>query len=129
MRLYGISDIAASYTTAAPAQQAVLLQSFLDIERVINAHFLAGNLIAGVGFLLAATALWSFAGFPRWLATWYLVPGIVPLVQFVSWASGQPFNFVLLMVHIFIGLLALNAAVALTFWRTALARVSAPASA
>lgn len=124
MRLYGISDIAVRYTTAASQQQAVLLQSFLDIERVINAHFLAGNLIAGVGFLLATTALWSLLGFPRWLAAWYFVPGILPLLQFVNVASSAPFNFVLLMGHIFIGLLALNAAVALTFWRTAPAQVS-----
>lgn len=129
MRLHGISDIAAQYATAAPARQAVLLQSFLDIERVINSQFLAGNLIVGIGFLLAATSLWSLAGFPRWLAAWYLVPGLLPLIQFVSWASGAPFNLFLLMGHIFIGLLALNAAVALTFWRTAPTRVSAPASA
>ena len=129
MRLYGISDIATQYANAAPAQQTVLLQSFLDIERVINAHFLAGNFIVGLGFLLAATALWSFAGFPRWLAAWYFIPGILPLLQFVNVASGAPFNFVLLMAHIFIGLLALNAAVALTFWRPSPAPISASASA
>lgn len=117
MRLYGISDIAAQYATASPAQQAVLLQSFLDVERVINAHFLAGNLIVGVGFFLAATALWSLAGFPRWLAVWVFIPGILPLLQFINVASGASFNFVLLMGHILIGLLALNAALLVTFWR------------
>lgn len=128
MRLYGISDIAAQYATAAPAQQALLLQSFLDIERVINAHFLAGNLIVGLGFFLAATALWPLEGFPRWLAAWYFVPGILPLLQFVNVATGAPFNFILLMGHIVIGLLALNAAVALTFWRASPALVSASAN-
>ncbi len=117
MRLNGISDLAARYATATPDQHAALLQSYLDLWRVINAHFHAGNLLQGAGFLLVAWAVFSLRGFPRWLASWLVLPGLLPLVQFVLVAAGAPFSLALIVFHVVVGIVALDFALAVAFWR------------
>jgi hypothetical protein len=124
MRLDGISDLAVRYASSAPDQQAAVLQSYLDLERIIGAHFHAGNLLQGVGFLLVAWAVLSHLSFPRWLGVWFAVPGLLPLIQFALVAAGSPFSFPLLLVHLVIGLLGLHVALAWTLWRPSSALVS-----
>jgi hypothetical protein len=127
MRLNGISDLAAQYATAAPAQQAVLLESYLNLWRVIDSHFHAGNLLQGVGFLLVAWAVFSLSGFPRWLAIWLALPGLLPLVQFILVAAGTPFSLPLIIFHVIVGTVALNFAMAIALWRPSPKLVSAVA--
>ncbi len=124
MRLDGITDLAARYAASTPDQQAAVLQSYLDLQRIIGAHFHAGNLIQGVGFLLVAVATFSLVGFPRWLAVWFAVPGLLPLIQFGIVAAGSAFLFPILLLHLIIGIFGLHIALALTFWRPSSALVS-----
>lgn len=117
MRLNGVSELAKLYTAASPDQQTILLRSYLDLWAVINSHFHAGNLIQGLGFLLVAWAAFSLPGFPRWLAIWLVLPGLLPLVQFSLVAAGAPFSLPLIIFHVMVGVVALNFAMAVALWR------------
>lgn len=128
IRLNGISDLAARYTTAPPAQQAVLLESYLTLWRVINSHYHVGILLQGVGFFLAAWGVFSLRGFPRWLAVWLTVPGLLAVVQFVLVAAGAPFSRPLNILDAVVGNVALNFAMAIALWRPSTTLVSAVAS-
>lgn len=127
MRLNGISDLATHYAIAAPDQQAVLLESYLNLWRVINSFFHAGNLLQGAGFLLVAWAVFSLSSFPRWLAIWLALPGLLPIAQFILVAAGAPFSLPLIIFHVVIGTVALNFAMAVALWRPSSKLVSAVA--
>jgi hypothetical protein len=64
-RLAGTSALAASYLTVTPEEQAAILQSYVELLRLINILFSAGGLLGGTGLLLAISAAWSIAQFPR----------------------------------------------------------------
>jgi len=127
MRLNGISDLAVHYANTAPNQQAILLESYLNLWRVINSQFHAGNLLQGAGFLLAAWAVFSLSGFPRWLAIGLALPGLLPLVQFILVAAGAPFSLSLIIFHVIVGTVALDFAMAIALWRPSPKLVSAVA--
>jgi hypothetical protein len=129
MRLNGVSELAKLFAAASPDQQIIVLRSYLDLWAVINSHFHAGNFIQGVGFLLVAWTAFSLTGFPRWLAIWLALPGLLPLVQFVLVAAGAPFSLPLVIFHVMVGVVALNFALAVALWRPAPALVSSVARA
>jgi len=119
LRLKGISDLAAHYVTAAPDQQAALLRSFLDLQLVINSLFTAGGTLWAIAFVLAASAAWSSAAFPRWLAGLIALPGILNLTSnLFEMATGSEILFVVNIVSVFL-LTVVNFAVAGVFWRHA----------
>ena len=68
MRLEGISDLASRYIAATPAQQPALLQATLALMEIIGAHFVAGDFLAGAGWLLVSSVAFRLPAFPRWLA-------------------------------------------------------------
>ena len=117
IRLNGTSDIAALYATASPERQAVLLDSYLNLWRVINSHYHVAVFLLGPGFLLAAWSLFSLRGFPRWLAAWVVLPGMLALAQFVLVAAGSPFSRPLNILDAVVGNFALNLALAVALWR------------
>ena len=65
-RLAGTSALAASYLTVTPGEQAAILQSYIELLRLINILFSASGLLGGIGLLLATSIAWSMAEFPRW---------------------------------------------------------------
>ncbi|GEM_PF-1818951 len=126
MRLVGISDLAAHYAISTPTQQAVLLQPTLALYEVIGAHFVVGDVLAGVGYLLVASATFSLAAFPRWLTGWFVLAGALSLLQGTTSALGA-FSFLILLPTIIVGVLGLHVAVAVAFWRPSPTLVSAVA--
>ncbi len=116
MRLYGTTDIAARYAGAAPEQQETLLQANLDLWQIVGAHFGAGAMLTRVALLLAAWAVWSMPGFPRWLAVLIALPGIVGLMQTVLDLTAGVFIFPILLVQLLLSMVVFFA-VARTFWR------------
>lgn len=127
IRLDGISEIAARYGTAAPDQQVVLLEAYLNLWRVINPHYHIALLLQGLGFLLAAWSAFTLRGFPRWLAIWLTLPGGLAVAQFVLVAAGAPFLRVLNIFGVIAGNIALNVAIAVALWRPSPPLVSAVA--
>ncbi len=117
LRLNGTSDLAALYATASPAQQAVLLESNLNLWRVISSHYLVGTLLQGTGYLRAAWGVFSLRGFPRWLAVWLALPGLLAVVQFIFVTAGAPFSLPLNILDVIVGTIALSFAMAVALWR------------
>jgi hypothetical protein len=117
LRLKGISDLVAHYVTAAPDQQAALLRSFLDLQLVINSLFTAGGTLWAIAFVLAASAAWSSAAFPRWLTVLIALPGVLNLTSnILAMVTGTGLPFVISILSIFL-LTVVNFAVAGVFWR------------
>lgn len=127
VRLSGISGLAAHYPSAVPDQQAVLLQSYLNLWPVINSLYLVGTLLQGVGLLLAAWGVSSLRGFPRWLAIWLALPGLLAVLQFIIVTAGAPFSRPLNFIAVIVGTFGLNLAIAVTLWRPSSALASAVA--
>ncbi len=127
--LGSVSALAARYASAAPSQQAALLQSFLDLQGVIRSPFYGGILLQGAGFLLVAWAAWEWMGFPRWLAVWLAIAGVIGLVFFVLFTTDAPVALLIpiLMLHD-IGLMSVYVAVAVTFWRPSSTQVAGAVS-
>jgi hypothetical protein len=116
--LSSVSGLATRYATAAPNQQAALLQSFLDLQGLTHSAYAVGCLLQGVGFLLVAWVAWEWMGFPRWLAVWLAIPGLLGLGYFVVSATDAPSAFVFPIIILdVIGLIGVYVAVAVTFWR------------
>jgi hypothetical protein len=114
-RATGISDLAARYATAVPNQQAALLQSFLDLNRVIQPHYAAATLLQGAGFLLVAWTAWRWVGFPRWLAVLLAIAGLLGVTLFLLRAAGAPPALLLPVILLDgLGLIGLYAAIAVT---------------
>lgn len=130
MRSSGIGDIAARYGSTVPDQQFALLQSFLDLNRVIQPHYAAATLLQGIGFLLVARVAWRWAGFPRWLAVLLAVAGLLGLALFVLRAAGAAPTLLLpvIILSAFV-LICLYTAIAVTCWRPSSTLVSMTAGA
>src|SRR5262249_31571918 len=97
-RLKGTSLLAAQYITAAPDQQAAMLQSYHDLQLFFTSAFDAGALLWGVALVLAASAAWSTAKSPRWLSALIALPGIIELSKsFVQIVTGLDFGFLIML--------------------------------
>ena len=117
-RLKGTSLLAAQYVTAAPDQQAALLQSYHDLQLFFTSAFDAGALLWGVALVLAASAAWSAANFPRWLSALIALPGIIELPKsLVQIVTGLDLGFLILLEIPL--LIVAYFAVAAVFWRRA----------
>lgn len=117
LRLDGISDLAIRYATTATADQTVFLEAYLSLSRVIDSANHLGVLLQGLGFLLVASCLLSLRGFPRWLAIWLVLPGILAISQFVLFITGAGYVFLLNIIGLLAGNIALNLAIAFALWR------------
>jgi hypothetical protein len=117
IRFRGIGDLAASYLTAVPEQQAALLRSFLDLDRVVNGHFMAGSLLWAVALLLIASATWSLQEVPRWLTVVIALPGMLHLTSLLlEMVMGTGLGFAVDVLSIFL-LTVVDIAIAVVFWR------------
>jgi hypothetical protein len=128
MRLVGTGAIAAQYAVATPAQQAALLLSALTLYAVISAHFVAGGVLQGAGYLLVASAAFAVASFPRWLAGWFVLAGLLEFLEATTAALGA-FSLIILLPTILIGVWGLHLAMAAAFWRPSPALLSATSAA
>jgi hypothetical protein len=117
LRLDGISDIATRYIFASTDQQAELLDSYLELWRVINSSNHLAVFFQGTGFLLAAWGFYSLRGFPRWLATWFGLPGLLSIAQFGIFITGAEYLFLINVLGLVAGSIALNIAITITLWR------------
>ena len=127
VRLIGTSGLAALYPTAVPARQAILLQSYLNLWPVINSFYLVATLLQGVGLLIAAWGVSSLRGFPRWLAIWLALPGLLAVLQFIIVTTGAPFSRPLNFIAVIVGTFGLNLAIAVSLWHPSTTLASAVA--
>ncbi|HMB25633.1 MAG: hypothetical protein ACM33V_10905 [Chloroflexota bacterium] len=74
-RLAGTSALAAGYLNATSGEQTAILQSYVELLRLINILFSAGGLLGGIGLLLTGFTVWSMDLFPRWSNTMLILAG------------------------------------------------------
>jgi hypothetical protein len=131
LRLNAVADLGARYASATPDVQAALLPLYLTVDRTINAHFSLGAALYGVAFLLIASVAVGLVGFPRWLAAWFGISGLVILLENVMMAAAMTPPAVLGIGYLLVGVLGLHAAVAIGLWhvRAGLMTAVAPARA
>jgi hypothetical protein len=75
------------------------------------------ELLQGAGFLLVAWSVFSLRGFPRWLAIWLVLPGMLAIAQFFRFVAGAEHLFVLNLIGLTVGNIALNLAMSVALWR------------
>jgi Domain of unknown function (DUF4386) len=118
--LSNVSVLAMRYATAAPSQQAALLQSFLDLQGLTHSAYDIGLLLQGAGFLLVAWVAWERRGFPRWLTVWLAIAGLPGLGFFIVGATDAPSALAFALVVLgSIGLMVVYVTMAVIFWRLA----------
>jgi hypothetical protein len=117
LRLEAVSELAGRYAAAVPGQREALIETYVLVERVILAHFAAGAILYGVGFLLVASAAHHLVGFPGWLRVWLALSGAtILLLNAVDYAGFRPPELIWLG-YLVVGVMALNFGIALAFWR------------
>jgi hypothetical protein len=117
IRLQGTMDLALIYSSVSPDQQGAVLNSYLDLWRIIRPHFSVPLLFSGLGFLLAAHCFFTVRSFPRWLAIWIAIPGILGISQFIITMVGLPKLEMLNFIGVGLGNIGLNLAIAIILWR------------
>lgn len=120
LRLFSIGDAARAYASASPEVQTALLQSAEELARIVPALFGLGNLLTGLGFLLAASVAVHLAAFPRWLTIWIGFLGVAALALFGVnvIAPTAAVTGIVFFVYLLVGLVGVHLALAAKFWRT-----------
>jgi hypothetical protein len=117
LRLGGTSALASSYLTATPGEHPAILQSYMELLRLINILFSAGGLLGGIGLLLVASIAWSISQFPRWSTSLLALSGIMHISKAaIELAIGADLGLLALFANILI-ILALFG-IAHAFWRS-----------
>ena len=115
-RLAGTSALATSYLTVTPVEQAAILQSYLDLLRLVNILFSAGGLMAGIAMLLATSVAWSMAQFPRWSNVLLALSAVMQISKaIIELATGADLGLLGLLGSIL--LIVALFGVASAFWR------------
>lgn len=115
-RLAGTTALAASYLAVTPEEQTAILQTYIELLRLINILFSAGGLLGGIGLLLAATTAWSIAQFPRWPTALLALSGALHISKAViELGTGADLGPLALLANILVivGLFT----TAIVFWR------------
>ena len=115
-RNQAVSGLAASYVSASPAQQTVILYTYNTLYNIINAMFTTGSIFQAAGFLLVASTLLAVPTFPRWLAAWVGIPGVTSSILFIiDIVAPRSYIFVpIFLIYIIVGIIGLSFALA---WR------------
>ena len=116
-RLHGTLDLALVYSMSTIDQRYAILDEYSDLWRVIMSYFLVPLFFSGVGYLLAARKYFTLVGFPRWLAAWFAIPGLLAFTQFSVVALGMPKVEALNYIGVGFGNIALNSTVAFVLWQ------------
>jgi len=116
----GIHALAVDYAaTTDPAELAAIRASFASLYRVISGLFLAGDILATIGWLLVRIAILRTHVLPRWVGGWTLFSGIVA-AAFTPLSEVDPvLAFPLLLAYIVAGIILFHVVFAVKFWKAA----------
>ena len=114
-----LGDLGARSATAAPDQQATLAAASGPVLSSMLAHYGAGQLLYGAGYLLIASVALSLAGFPRWVGAWFALYGIYAVGNQVAYVVTGGIPLPMLFMLFELGSIVANFALAATFWRRA----------
>ena len=72
---------------AAPDQYAALAAASGPVLSSMLAHYGAGQLLYGAGYLLIASVALSLSGFPRWVGVWFALYGLYAVANQVAYVA------------------------------------------
>ena len=119
-----LGDLGARAATAAPDQQAALAAASGPVLSSMLAHYGAGQLLYGVGYVLIASVALSLTGFPRWIGAWFGLYGLYAVANQVAYVVTGGIPVPMLFMLFEFGSIVVNFALAATFWRRAPAVVA-----
>ena len=122
-----LGDLGARSAAAAPDQQAALAAASGPVLSSMIAHYGAGQLLYGAGYLLIASLALSLAGFPRWVGVWFALYGLYAVGNQVAYVVNGGIPVPMLFMLFEFGSIVVNFALAATFWRRAPAVAARPA--
>src|SRR5918911_699031 len=114
-----LGDLGARSAAAAPDQHAALAAANGPVLSSIFAHYGAGQLLYGAGYLLIASVALSLAGFPRWVGVWFALYGLYAVGNQVAYVVTGGIPVPLLFMLFEVGSIEVNFALAATFWHQA----------
>ena len=114
-----LGDLGARAATAAPDQQAALAAASGPVLSSMLAHYGAGQLLYGAGYLLIAWVALSLAGFPRWIGAWFALYGTYAVANQLAYVVTGGIPLPMLFMLFELGSIVANFALAATFWRRA----------
>jgi hypothetical protein len=117
LRLTVVGDLGRQFAAAPATEQSSILSLYRSIEWIIAAHFDAGQLTVGLGFLVVGSAALRVAWVPRRIAWLLIAPGLTSFVLLGTTVILDLFLFPVLLVHVVV-LAAAGLALAATWWRT-----------
>lgn len=127
LRLTVVGDLGRQFS-AASADGEGILSLYRSVQWMISAHFDAGQLTMGLGFLVVGSAALGVAWVPRVVGWLLVLPGLTSLVLLVGEVAFDVFLFPVLLLHVVL-LAVLGLAVARTWWRPARPVVAGPETA
>jgi hypothetical protein len=77
VRLAGTTDLADRYLEATTSQRTSLLESYVDLQRLVNISFSAGGLATSIALVLAASVAWRRSDFARWTTGLIALDGVL----------------------------------------------------
>ena len=114
-----LGDLGAGSAAAAPDQQASLAAASGPVLSSMMAHYGAGQLLYGAGYLLIASVALSLARFARWVGVWFAVYGLYAVGNQVAYVITGGIPVPMLFMLFAFGSIVANFALAATFWRGA----------
>lgn len=114
-----LGDLGASSVLAAPDQQVALAAASSPVMSSMIAHYGAGQLLYGVGYLLIASVALLGVGVPRWVGVWFALYGLYAVSNQVAYVVTGGIPVTMLFMLFEFGSIVVNFALAVTLWRQA----------
>lgn len=116
LRLAVVGDLGKQLAASAGGAEAGLLSLYRSVSWIIGAHFAAGQLTVGLGFLVVGSAALGVAWVPRRIGWLLLIPGLTSFALLAGEVVLDVFLFPVLLLHVVL-LAVAGLAVAATWWR------------
>lgn len=115
LRLVVVGDLGKQFVAAASSDQASILSLYRTVNWIISAHFYAGHLTIGVGFLVLGSAALGVPWVPRAIRWLLFLPGLTTLGLLAGEVLLDVFLFPVLLFHVVL-LAVAGLALAYTWW-------------
>lgn len=116
LRLMVVGDLGRQFAGAAALDREGILSLYRSVEWIVGAHFAAGQLTNGLGFLVIGSAALAVSWVPRPVGWLMVLPGVTSLALLVGQVAFDVFLFPVLLLHVVL-LAILGLAVARSWWR------------
>jgi hypothetical protein len=116
LRLAVVGDLGKQLAASAGGAEAGVLSLYRSVDWIIGAHFAAGQLTVGLGFLVVGSAALGVAWVPRRIGWLLVIPGLTSFALLAAEVVLEIFLFPVLLLHVVL-LAVAGLVLAFTWWR------------